>query len=147
MKDILFGDSFKETQDTVKKVESEIKEKIPNVASGGILGTAAGSLIGGPLVGAVLGSALGIATNSETVQTALFGEKVMKYLYVVLHIHLSGNRLIPEAWNNHWSLRNSVKSPHVPCSSTFPVHIALILPHLVPVRDDRVVRPDRNGSL
>ena len=78
MKDILFGDSFKETQDTVKKVESEIKEKIPNVASGGILGTAAGSLIGGPLVGAVLGSALGIATNSETVQTALFGEKVMK---------------------------------------------------------------------
>lgn len=76
-KEILFGDSFKETKDTVKKVEDEIKDKVPNIAAGGLLGTAGGALIGGPLVGAVLGSALGIASNSETVQTALFGEKLV----------------------------------------------------------------------
>ena len=76
-KEIFFGDSFKETKETVKKVEDEIKDKVPNIAAGGLLGTAGGALIGGPLVGAVLGSALGIASNSETVQTALFGEKLV----------------------------------------------------------------------
>lgn len=77
IEEILFGDSFKETKETVKKVEDEIKGKVPNIAAGGLLGTAGGALIGGPLVGAVLGSALGIASNSETVQTALFGEKLV----------------------------------------------------------------------
>ena len=72
----LFGDNAEEVKKNVKQVQNEVRQHIPQVASGGIIGLVGGSLIGGPLIGAMLGSAISIAKNSETIQKGLFGERI-----------------------------------------------------------------------
>ena len=74
----MFGEEdSKEIKKATKQATAEVKAHMPNVAAGGILGLVGGSLIGGPLMGAMLGSAVSIASNSETIQKALFGEKIL----------------------------------------------------------------------
>ena len=72
----LFGNNTDDIKKNIAQIGAEVKQAAPNVMAGGILGLAGGALLGGPLLGAVAGSAISIASNSETIQKGLFGEKI-----------------------------------------------------------------------
>jgi len=58
-----------------KKILNEVKQTLPSILGGGILGLGASLLLpGGPLLGLTLGSAIGFASQSKTMQEWLFGK-------------------------------------------------------------------------
>lgn len=75
---IAFGDGSKGQKKAVDITAKKVSEALPTIAGGGavgaIVGTATG--LGGPLLGALAGAAVNFAANSNTVQRALFGERI-----------------------------------------------------------------------
>ena len=75
---IAFGDGSKGQKKAVDITAKKVSDALPTIAGGGavgaIVGTATG--LGGPLLGALAGAAVNFAANSNTVQRALFGERI-----------------------------------------------------------------------
>lgn len=75
---IAFGDNSKEEKKAIDITAKKVTDALPTIAGGGavgaIVGTATG--LGGPLLGALAGAAVNFAANSNTVQRALFGERI-----------------------------------------------------------------------
>jgi len=58
-----------------KKILNEIKQSLPSIMGGGIVGLGASLILpGGPLLGLTLGSAIGFAASSKRMQEWLFGK-------------------------------------------------------------------------
>ena len=75
---IAFGDNSKEEKKAIDITAKKVTDSLPTIVGGGavgaIVGTATG--LGGPLLGALAGAAVNFAANSNTVQRALFGERI-----------------------------------------------------------------------
>ena len=75
---LAFGDNSKNQKKAIDLTAKKVTDALPTIAGGGavgaIVGTATG--LGGPLLGALAGAAVNFAANSNTVQRALFGERI-----------------------------------------------------------------------
>lgn len=56
-----------------KEMSTFLKENVPSMAKGGVVGGAAGLFMGSPLLGAIVGSGVGYITSSKKAQRILFG--------------------------------------------------------------------------
>lgn len=74
----IFGDG-KGFGAAIGDITAKVKEFTPSALSGGLLGgtLAVATGLAGPLIAAVGGAAIAIASNSDSMQKALFGEKVV----------------------------------------------------------------------
>lgn len=61
-------------KEAFNQILGNIKQYLPKGISGGLLGFAAGGLIGAPMLGAAIGSSLNIIKNSDKLQEYLFGD-------------------------------------------------------------------------